>query len=324
MKCVVCGKEIDSGYICGKCAVERLEVVDIRPFEILQCSRCEAVKIGRKWLHVGIEKAIEDNIFKNSRIIEDFDVKNVRIDLSSNTVEFEGTLYGDEVRVTTQLRYKIKKISCPKCSRESGGYYESIVQLRADNRDLRDYEIETTKRIIEEVLTVEVDNEMAFLSKVEERKEGVDFYFGSRDIGRKISRKIARELGGKISESKKLHTRIDGRDVYRFTYLVRLPSYEEGDIVEKDGILFVVKNRVTLKGVSIIDGRSKSIEGARIVARKNDLLNGVVVNVDESVAEIVCENGSVVITEKPFGCEIGSEVYVFEFDGKPYSVLKDL
>ncbi len=324
MRCVVCGKEINNGYICGKCAVEKFEVVDIKPFEILQCSRCGAVKIGRKWLHVGIEKVIEDNVFKNSRIIEDFDVKNVILDLSSDTVVFEGNLYGDEINVLARLRYKIKKISCPKCSRECGGYYESIVQLRADNRELRDYEIEVTKRIIEEVLTVEMDNEMAFLSKVEERKEGVDFYFGSRDIGRKISRKIARELGGKISESKKLHTRVDGRDVYRFTYLVRLPSYEEGDIVEKDGGLFVVKNRVASKGVNIIDGRTKNIEDGRVVARKKDFLSGVVVNVDESVAEIVCEDGNVVVTEKPFGCEIGSEVYVFEFNGKPYSRLKDI
>ncbi len=324
VRCVVCGRELGEGYICGSCAVERYEVVVIEPFEITVCSRCGSIRMGQKWKYVEFNRAIEEAVFRNSRVMDGFEVETLRIDLASNLVTFEGRLFGDEVSVTAQMNYKVRKISCPKCSRESGGYYESILQLRADGRKLKEYEISTAKRIVEEVLKSQAENEKAFLSKVEERKEGIDFYFGSRDIGRKVSRRIAKELGGKIAESKKLHTRIDGRDVYRFTYLVRLPSYEEGDIVEKDGILCIVKNRRAGKGIDIKSGRSVSVENARVVAKKSEMRSGVVINIDESVAEIMCDDGRVFATEKPFAVEVGSEVLVFEFDGKLQAVAKDL
>ncbi len=324
MKCVVCGKEVEDGYLCGICTVEKFEVAVIEPFEIVICSRCGAVKYGQKWKYVEFDEAIEEMVFRYARVMEDFEVERVSIDIASRTAVFAGRLKGDEVEFPVALNFRVKKFACPKCSRESGGYYESIVQLRADSRQLEEDEIERVKEIVEDVLSAELENERAFLSKVEEKREGIDFYFGSRDIGRKVSRMIAKELGGKITESKKLHTRIDGRDVYRFTYLVRLPCYREGDIVAKDESLCVVKNVKAGKGVDILSGKSVNIDGAKVVVRKYDLKTGVVVSVDENVAEIVCNDGRVFVTVKPHAARIGSEVFVFEYRGRVWALSKDL
>jgi len=324
VKCVVCGKEIEHGHLCGKCMAEREKVVKLNRFEIVVCSRCGSVKQENRWISKDFKEIIEDMVLKNAFITEEFEVKDILIDLKSNLVIFSGSIAGEDVSVTEQLNFSIKKLSCPKCSKEAGGYYESIVQLRAENRDLDEDEIETAMEILGDVLEKEKGNEKAFVSKIERKKEGVNIYLGSRNIGMKVSKMVSKRLGGDITESKKLHTRIDGRDIYRFTYSVKIPEYREGDAVEKDGKICIVKNVQSGKGVDIITGKTVNIGKDAVAARREEMKGGVVVNVDESTAEVVCDDGEVVVTAKPFGAEIGSEVKVFEHKGKYYSFLKDL
>jgi nonsense-mediated mRNA decay protein 3 len=324
MRCVVCGKEIPRGYICGKCRVEREEVVRIDSFEVIQCPKCGFIKTGKGWKNLQIEDAVGEQIFNSATVVEGFEVEKVSIDISSSTVRFSGRLDGEVVSVVLPFQYKIRTETCTRCSREAGGYYEAILQLRADKRELRECEVELARKVIQEVLAKEIENERAFLTKVEKRREGIDFYFGSRDLGRKISRMIAEELGGKVTESKKLSGRADGRDLYRFTYLVRLPEYEEGDIVFKENRLCAVKNQRNSKGIDIITGKEISVEGGNVIARRSELSRGIVVNADASVAEIMREDGKVLIVPKPFAAEIGDDVYVFEFGGKTFALTKEV
>ncbi|WP_290623910.1 MULTISPECIES: 60S ribosomal export protein NMD3 [unclassified Archaeoglobus] len=324
VKCIVCGREIKQGHLCGKCIAEREKVVRIDKFEIVVCSRCGSIKHGNKWVSKDFREVFEDTMLKNSFVSEEFEVKDVLLDLNSNLVTFVGKIAGDEVSVTEQLNFSIKKLSCPRCSKESGGYYESIVQIRAENRELDESEIQVAMEILREILEREEGNEKAFVSKIERKREGVNIYLGSRNVGMKLSKFVSRRLGGSITESKKLHTKIDGRDVYRFTYSVKIPEYREGDVIEKDGRMYLVKNVQNGKGVDIITGKTVNIGRDKVAVKKEELQGGVVVNVDETMAEVVCNDGKVVVTAKPFGVEIGSEVRVFEHKGKHYSFLKDL
>ncbi len=324
MKCVVCGREIEHGYLCGKCTVEKMEVVRVNPLEILMCSKCGSIRLGGRWVRKELDEVIEDLILKNTRVAEEFDVREVVVHSSSRIVYYRGTIAGDEVEVKVPFTLTLKKISCPKCSRETGGYYESIVQVRAENRELEEEEIEMAISILEDILKKEEGNEKAFVSKIERKKEGVDFYLGSRNIGRKVSRIISRELGAEITESKKLHTKIDGRDVYRFTYSVKAPGYREGDVVECGGKICLVKNVRSRKGVDILTGKTVNLSKEFVVVKKDETVGGVVVNVDETTAEIVCDDGSVVSVDKPYGAEMGSEVRVFRHRNRYYAYLKDL
>jgi len=225
--------------------------------------------------------------------------------------------------VSVPLNYQVNKVLCQKCSREAGGYYESIVQLRA-NRELSDEEIERALEIVNEVISSSPEDQKAFVSKLERKKEGINVFLGSRNIGRKISKMILKEFGGTLTESKKIHTRIDGREVYRFTYSLRLPDYREGDIVERDGRFFVVRNPRMGKGIDIITGKTINLSTEKVVVRREEMKGGVVVNADENAVEVVCDDGSVVTTPKPAGVEIGDEVKVFEIDGKHYSLNNEL
>lgn len=303
---------------------EREEIVRVDKFKIEVCSRCEAVRVGDRWVDEDFEKVLEEMILKNTQISEDFNVRDVLIDLGSNLVTFIGEIAGDEVSVTKQLNFKVKRLSCPKCSRQAGGYYESIVQIRAENRELEEEEVNGTMKALKEVLEGEKWNEKAFVTKIEHKKEGLNIFLGSRNIGMKLSKTISKKFGGSITESKKLHTRIDGRDVYRFTYSVRFPEYRNGDVVESNGRLCVVKNVQSGRGIDILTGKTVNIGRDSITVKKEEMKEGVVVNVDDMIAEIVCDDGKLVTTLKPFGAEIGSEVKVFEHKGRRYSFLKDL
>ena len=300
--------------------IEKYEVARIDEFEITICSRCNFIRMGNRWVESSIEKVIEESVLKSAWVSEEFDVSEVVI--SKDYCVFRGNIAGEEVEVTVPLKYRIKKVLCERCSREAGGYYESIVQIRADRRELSDEEIEKALEIVDEVISNAPEDQKAFVSKIERKKEGVNIFFGSRNIGKKVSRMILKKFGGSLKESKKLHTRIDGRDVYRFTYSVRLPEYREGDIVEKDGRFVVVRNSVVGKGSDIVTGKTVNLSGERVVVRREELKGGVVVNADSEAVEVVCEDGRVVTTLKPSGADIGAEVKVFEKDGKFFSVYE--
>lgn len=303
---------------------ERDEIIRVDKFEIVVCSKCKAVRVGDRWVYEDFAKILEEIMLKNIQVSEDFNVKDVLVDLNSNLVTFTGEIAGEEVSITKQLNFKVKNLSCPKCSRKAGGYYESVVQIRAENRELEEEEVNGTMKALREILEVEEENEKAFVAKIDRKKEGLNIFLGSRNIGVKLSKIISRRFGGSITESKKLHTRIDGRDVYRFTYLVRFPEYRNGDVVDSKGRLCVVKNVQNSRGIDILTGKTVNIDKDSITVKKEKMKEGVVVNVDDIVAEIVCNDGKVVTTLKPFGAEIGSEVKVFEHKGRYYSFLKDL
>ncbi|MCX8172312.1 MAG: NMD3-related protein [Archaeoglobaceae archaeon] len=319
MKCVVCGKETKY-KICGECLVERQRIASIEKFDFEFCSRCGSVKIGREWQKINLEEAIKRCVDANLRIDPEFHLKEIF--LAEKFAILKGFLHGDYVEVNVPLGYKIRKICCPRCSMESGGYYEAIVQLRA-GRELRIEEIERVKEIVSKFI-VERGGEKDFLAKFEILKNGIDFYLGNRKLGEIVAKKISDEFGGKIFESKKLHTRVDGRDSYRFTFLVKLPEYEEMDVVTKGDRLYVVKNARIGKGLDFLSGKHTNIVDAKIAVRKSYFKWGVITNLDKNSAEVMTEKGEVIIVERPFSAEIGKEVFVFEYKNKIYAFPKDI
>lgn len=301
--------------------IEREKVVAIDKFNLEICSKCNSIKIGREWLKIEPEKALEKAILDNLRHYPNFEVKEIRI--QDRLAIFRGILNGDLVEISVPIRYSVHRITCPRCSRESGGYFESIIQIRAFKRHLREEEIEIAKKIVENFI-MKTDGEKDFISKFEFHKNGIDIYLGSRKLGEKFSRKIAEELGGKIFESKKLHKRIDGRDAYRFTFLVRLPEYENMDVVVKKETLYVVKNAQIGKGIDLLSGKYANVSNSDVAVKKSSFGWGIITNLDETSAEVMTEKGDILIVQRPFGAEIGKEVYVFEYKNKNYAFPKDL
>jgi len=320
VKCVICGKEGEY-RICGECLAERKKVAFIENFNLEFCSKCNSVKIGKSWTKIDFSEAIQRMVSEKLRVEPNFDVHEIII--MEKAAVLRGVLNGDPVEVTVPLNYRVRRISCPRCSMESGGYYESIVQIRAVGRELREKELEIAKEIVRKTIS-ESEGEKEFLSKFEIVKNGIDFYLGSRKLGEKISKRISEEFGGRVFETRRLHTRVDGRDRYRFTFLIKLPEYEDMDVVVKNETLYVVKNARLGKGIDIFTGKHANILETSVAVRRNSLSWGIITNLDESSAEVMTENGNVVIVQRPFGAEVGKEVFVFEYRNRTYAFPVDL
>ncbi len=327
MKCVICGRESNSP-ICARCYVERNRIVEVEKVEVEVCPRCSFYRVEGRWRDLSFEDAVEKALYKALLVHPEFDVKEAELSVSEKrrigTVRLRGKFRGCEVEQVAEFGIEVKKTLCERCSREAGGYYESIVQLRAERRELSREEVEEVSRIVEEVLKSERENLKAFLTKVVERKEGIDYYIGGRDIGRKISKAIADRFGGTVKESRKIAGRKDGRDIYRFTYSVRLPEYRKGDVVmDETGLVFVTNPKLG-KGVSIPEMSRTNLRRARVVVRREEMEEGVVVSTDERAAEVIkFGSGELVIAEKVGGdVREGEEVLLFEHSGKYYALPK--
>jgi nonsense-mediated mRNA decay protein 3 len=325
MRCALCGKEIEKGSICTKCYVERNEngIARTALGRVTRCPKCGLFKLAGKWREKRFEDALMDAISLN--IHPDFKVSKVKL-LQKNgryVLHLSGLMWDEEVSIEKSIEARVESETCLRCSREAGGYYESIVQVRAD-REIDKEERNLIKLIVEEILGKERENMKAFVSKIVEGK-GIDYYIGDRNIGRKISRKIAAKLGGKIKESRKISGRSDGKEKFRFTYLIKLPAYRKGDMVEDDGKIAVVTNQKIGKGM-IIDGRTIKFKSPRVIVRKSEMKKSVVLNVDEFAVEVLHPTTQTVVTaKKPSKLKLkpGDEVFLTEYEGIFYVIPKD-
>lgn len=329
MRCAVCGKEIEEGTICTKCYLEGNEVIWVDDIiRLTRCPRCGFFKLSGKWRDVNYDDALTDAIYSSLRVHPDLEVHDVEISGEEGRylLRISGEMWGEEVSVERYIEVRTQSEVCLRCSREAGSYYESIVQVRAEDRDIEEDEFRVVRAIVEEVLYKERENMKAFVSKIVERKEGIDYYIGDRNIGRKISRRIAEELGGRITESKKLTGRIDGRDIFRFTYSVRLPAYRKGDVVEENGKVAVVTNQRLGKGVAVESGETLNLKNPKIIARRNEVRESVVLSMDEFAVEVLHPSThEVVSVKKPrVALKPGDVVFVAEHDGKIYVIPKEL
>lgn len=324
MRCAVCGGEAVIEGMCVNCYMERHTLFWIDDIiELVKCPKCERFNVEKTWKDIDFDSAVFEEITSRIRVHPSFNVEDVEInpltsgEFGKYSVRLSGDVEGYDVEEEKIVEVRVKTRTCEKCTMISGGYYEAIVQIRADNRDIESFELEKVRDIIERILEREKDNKKAFVSKIVERKEGVDFYFGDKNLGRKVSREIVKALGGKIVESRKLHTRKDGRDLYRYTFAVRLPCYRIGDVVREGEKVCIVVERG--KGINVENYGVVDLKNPEVVRRREELEKGVVVNYDDYVVEIASESG-VIKAIKPCNLSLGEEVYFFEYDSRYYAI----
>jgi len=143
-----------------------------------------------------------------------------------------GSVGNESLEVSLSLIVYLKRGVCEKCSRIAGKYYESILQVRGEGIKLDRSTMETVRRMVEdEIERTGKKDRSSFISDVKDMHSGMDFYLGRIADGRNIAKTLSVRFGGKITESSSLVGRREGKDVYRVTYLVRIPPYRTGDFV---------------------------------------------------------------------------------------------
>ena len=305
MFCVECGADgpVYEG-LCANCFRKRYPVV--KPVEFLDLARCESCgsfRLRSGWSKVDRELVLPQLLRDAmpplppyervgfTQVAREEDANNLAV-----TVKAVGRFRDLAPVQDFHLRVRIKPSLCDSCQKQRGRYYEGILQVRGEDRELTPGEVRALRTFV--VARVDrTESSEAFVSRIEEIHGGLDFYLSKNALAKGIARDVAGSFGGTVSASPKLYGQKEGREVYRVTALVRLAAFRKGDVVRHKGALsevISVRPFVVLRDVVSGEERRfkpKDIRGARRIdaerfeARLVRLESGEVAAVHPETAE---------------------------------------
>ncbi len=279
LSCPRCGKNTDTFYasVCGECFILDKKLIECPPVVYCRiCPTCGSFFRKGKWISKEDEKESILECIKDAMTVDkqarNLDITPIpkKLDHSRYSVHVEATADIEGVRISAaqDTEVRINWETCETCSRISGGYFEGIVQVRADKRVPTHEELKKSRSIAEETsaLSQKKGDRLAFIAKIQELPEGIDIYGGSAKLGKQICRVLIDTFGGKFIESPKLVGQKNGLDLYRITYALRLPEFVRGDIISADERVIEVKS--SGRHISGIDLET----GKRFVENFNDII----------------------------------------------------
>ena len=346
MFCIECGKEDQELFkgLCYSCFAAGNKLITIpSELEVESCAHCSSIHVGDKWMETELseEEFVAQTIAQESVPDEDAEDVTLEIDLINQKgsilemmVTARGEVLGIPVEREFKVNIKLNRDACPECSKYASGYYEAVLQLRADTRPLEDEEIQMADEIIKRLLDkLSNKNRMAYLSQRVMIKEGMDYYFGSYKAARKISNVLKEQMGGMLGESPRLMGRDKsaGRDLYRVWISLRLPVFMKGDfLIYEDHV-----GQITdINGRKIIIHDLKTEENISISWREYSNLEKVAGKEDVKITTITSKTPTEIQllhpeTYQPLDLDmvshladinIGEEVKVIEIRGNLYII----
>ena len=239
MFCVECGAEGPTYEgLCAKdfakkhAVVRAPEVIDVE-----RCASCGSFRFRSGWSKLDRDLATTRLLRERipaerpfERVTFTFVAREEDANNFSLTVKAVGRFQDFESVQGFRTRLRIKPSLCDNCQKQKGRYYEGILQVRGEGRELTPAEVRTVRTFV----AARVDRSAedgAFVSRMEEVHGGLDFYVSTNALGKNLARDIADAFGGSVSASPKLFGQKEGREVFRVTSLVRLPPFQVGDVV---------------------------------------------------------------------------------------------
>jgi len=252
--CVECGAEGRElvGAVCRECYAKKHVWARLPDHvDLVLCAHCSSMQVGDDWVDIGsvaegAESALRASVQlpEGAKLVDfrarldELDPRNfqahVDVRLSTHGAEFDES-------VATVVR--LKRGSCKECSKKMGSYYEAMLQVRMSDRGRdseAEHEIEAFVRSRADAMRKE--SRTVFISRVERVRGGLDFYFSTAQAARAVAREIQETRCAEYKESSSLWGRRGGEELSRMTYLVRLPGFGPGDVVEHGGRDYLVRS----------------------------------------------------------------------------------
>ncbi len=131
------------------------------------------------------------------------------------------------------------------------GYYEAVLQLRNLNDEVFDF------------VCRQINKEKALVAKQESVKGGIDIYFASQKIAKKIGKELLESFGGEFKINAELYSRDrqTSKPVYRVSVLFRCFGFLKGEVIKVKGKIFKVTGigkKVT--GLNLETGKKGAID----------------------------------------------------------------
>jgi len=326
MFCVECGKEdiIFKNGVCKNCYLKTHSFTSgPEILDLTICTHCGAYKIKTIWKSDLFDDVLQRLIRNNFIISKDLKKVNINTECKDEKdgkacrVLISGYIDDFEIVEEHDLLIRIKRNVCDVCSKKFGGYHEAIIQIRADKRKLNKEEINNFKLTVQSfVQNLQDDgNRSLFITDIGEERGGVDFFLSDKGAAFAISKKIHEQFGGIIKQSSKNMGMKDSRQMYRMTYLIRLPSYCKGDCIFFQNHIFYISqirsNKIFLTDLSNWNTRSvdsKELLGVKVLGG-NDLINEMILisQNDKEVQVMNPKNYKIIIIKKPKQIKFKSE-----------------
>jgi nonsense-mediated mRNA decay protein 3 len=251
MFCVKCGREGKTyGSLCPECYLQSNHFTSIPEYVDLNiCVHCEDYLMGKKWAHYeDQEEAVKDFasdsiLLRQDARINELEIGLKKMDHKTYQVHMLAHLVHEDLEIDEELdtTVRIRRNVCPKCNKIHGNYFESIVQIRPSDKRFSDEEKEgVLKRALSYIEGEAKESREAFVAKVTQTHNGFDLYVSTIALGKALSRDLVSTYGAEYKESSSLQGQKDGHDIYRVTYLVRLPPYRVRDILLINDRLYLV------------------------------------------------------------------------------------
>lgn len=342
MFCPRCGSEDQELYkgICTSCFVKEAKIISIpQDLEVTICAHCSSLLKGIKWENSELSEeelvtlAVMGN-YETPSYVQDLELSveilTIRGSIYECIIHAEGNVMGTRIIEEHSTNVKIKKGACPDCSKYASGYFESVIQIRADKRFPSPKELQTIDQIIRaKISSLSVKNRMAYVSDVSVIKEGVDYYIGSYKAARKLTTAIKDLMGGVVQESPRLvgRDKSRGKDLYRIWISIRLPDFQKDDFIEYENRKGQIKGFDGKKIIlnDLIESQSvwsvlwKEYNKIKVVARSSDIKTTSVTSKTPKTIQILDPDTyqpvDININDETSDLEIGDEVKVVEIEG---------
>ena len=344
MFCPECGstdKEM-VGDICIDCFLKDFQMIELpKRIEVQICSHCNSKLEEGKWSDEFLpeEEIIYRALERNIKIADEVEneIINLEIDQIKGTmancfVEVTGEVHGIQIEETHDTVVKILKTVCPTCSKVQSGYYETVVQFRADKREIKAEEYDKANEVVERTLIKQSKSDkLAYCPQIARLKEGYDYYIGSFKSGHKVAEALKEEFGGIIKESPRLisEDKSTGKGLYRVWISVRIPEFEIEDFIRfEDKIMQVhsiTKSSVVASDISTGKKHNipmKNMEDIDLVKKAEDIETTTIISKSPSTIQILDPSDysavDLEMKEKFADYNIGDEIRLIKIDDYIY------
>jgi len=338
--CVECGKEGNASYggLCLGCFLKGRELIRLPHHVDLQtCTGCGEYLLGNDWVRMRRAEACDEAALAALEIIPEATLVSVGIKSTQRdersyetAIQADLDIDGSAVAAETSTNVRVKHTVCKRCSRKLGNFYVSTVQVRSSGRDMdRATMDEVAARVNAYVEGQSRNNRQLFVSKQEEVAGGLDFKLSSNSLGKSVARILSEEYGAETKESSSLvGVHDDGADMYRVTFLVRLPGYAVGDVAVRDGVPYKI-SAVTKSGgriLSLTDFREEPVRKSDLQNLRIEFAHGtyeeatVVTRSEGEMQVLHPRTYATVDVAVPEGYEAGDAVSVVEWEDHLYVV----
>jgi len=281
MFCVECGKDepIFRNGVCLDCYLKTAQFSKgPRIMDLTICPRCSSYKHKNTWVQEPFEDILQQHI-KDAFTISP-ELRNVTIQTTCKEqerilqcmVSISGFLEEHPITEQHPLTVRIRRYTCDICSREAGGYYEAIIQIRTEQRTFSKEELQILRSTVETMVgqLQKSGKRGLFITDFDENRQGLDFFLSEKTTAFSIAKKLQEQFGGDFKQSASAAGMKDSKQVYRMTYLVRVPAYRKGDFFSFDRSFYMIvslhENKV--RAVELSTWAEKVIEGKNIQPSK--------------------------------------------------------